>query len=1857
MVTVSAIDASGIVLGGNTSVSTVDGVANFTGLTLSKPGQGVQLVLSSPGLAGEQIVSVGAASATQFVISEPTSISAGGQFVVTVTAEDNAGDIADLFNGPVSVSLGTNPVGAVLGGVTTVNAVNGVAQFFLSLSKSGSGFVLSASGDGLNGSTPAFGVGAVSRLLFVLPPGGVTAGVPFSAQVVAEDSSGNAITNFNDVVTLTTGPNSPLDSFLGSTAFLNGGTTGKPITSQAVNGVSQFSGLLLDKDGTYTLAATSPSAVGGFSAPFNVVFNVPTQLAVGPPFSTASGTSFSGLVAGSPFSTTVTVEDAFGNAVTTFNGPLSLALGNNPGGATLGGSTTVSAVGGVATFANLTLDKPGAGYTLVAKGGGLPAAASLPFDVAALTATQLVITPPAFVISGQPFTVTVAATDAAGNLVPSFTGTVTLALGANTQQEQSLGGTLTVNAFNGVATFTGLTLSNQGTGNTLTATSGLLSGVTAKPFAVLNGANAPAFDPVISADGNFIAFVSGSDTLVPLQIASLFTNVFLYNVSTGVNTLVSMAVSGPSITSDGNSDSPVIDSDGSFVAYRSEASDLTSGSASGLSGGNIFEYNAATGTNTLVSFVQNTSLTAGSASAPAIAGDGSRIAYLSTAADLVPGQAAPTGVPVGLENVFVYFSSLKENVLASGAFGSFTETGNASAQAPVLSRDPTPGFGSFATDLVLGSGGTNQVYLNVLVEVNGAAVVELANGTPAGADLTALTVVEPPIAGQVVLPVYSLTSASAVPFALGDLDASGNSLLADGSAELQTSQSLAFATQPGGGYAFAVSVSTVFGPASLPFTVLVSAPPAPALSPIADQVVAPGGTDSISFTVSNSAATVTASVETATLGLLPVIGGVSVSPAGSNGRTITLKPAAGERGVATITLTASANGLSTQTSFKVSVDQAPVLPKVGTGDTVTLPFGQFPFVAALEATSPEGSPLTYAAPVVSGDSLLFDIEEQYGFTGVGYVTVGATAYVLHSNQPGPGFMGYYLIRPSDGAIFPYDSTGNYAHAFANRTAVATVGARVFTDPALLLNAQPPANYSALQSLQQQFQFNPVALVTAGVPAFVVSSAALNSFHNPYYLIRPSDGALFAYDGSGDFTTSFASNKPIATLGPNLSSFPTELTDAVASPSLYAQLYAVNQLLDLHEQGGSFDTNFFGNQAEWLYSPILNQYGEHYYTLILSGGQSVLHAWEGYSDSAVGAVVATFNTPAVYDNPNLLINATYLPGPRSNTATVTPSGDLTINLPGSAFVGTFEVTVSVSDGLLSAAQTVKVTSTDTAPALSIRQGGVTVTAGSTLAVPHGSFPLNDSVTATSAGNHPLITTTSVTSFSQFLNLEQQLRLTFVSNVVAGTAADVFSAAGDNSFGNPYYLLNPAGMLFAYSGGNNYATSFAGTPVATLNSNVYADPTLLTNAQPPVNYANLNALQSQFQFTVAGPATAGATPVLALQSSQPGKGVMGFYLLTPNGTLYAYDGSSLTTTISNSANIVGTVEPGVFVNPGLLINATVSPGMYPLLQQDEQKFDLQELPDGFHTGLMGNAAKWLFSPIPNGKNQLFYTLVLSAGGTQAQLYEWDGGSNSVPTGAMPVAVLDPSVYADPTLLLNAAAPLAANGLTVNGGTTGVAVNGSLALSAPKSFVGACQVSVTTTDGALTTTESFQINSTDTAPVPAVIPTRTVKAANSPLVVNLSSTDAENDPVTYTATVAGAPFTLQQQYQFTGVGQFTTTVGGVTTTAYVLQSAVPGGVGGYYLLRSDGGVYAYDGSGDFSTTFADGHNQVAMLSPAVFTTPALLTQATAVAVAQPTVSGSTVSLDVSGLPPGTLLEVFVTAFDGAESTRTSFLVNVTA
>lgn len=77
----------------------------------------------------------------------------------------------------------------------------------------------------------------------------------------------------------------------------------------------------------------------------------------------------------------VEIRDALGNTVTDATDAVTLVVGNNPSGGSLSGTLTRSAVNGVATFDDLSIDKAGAGYTLSATSGNLAAAMSEAFDI------------------------------------------------------------------------------------------------------------------------------------------------------------------------------------------------------------------------------------------------------------------------------------------------------------------------------------------------------------------------------------------------------------------------------------------------------------------------------------------------------------------------------------------------------------------------------------------------------------------------------------------------------------------------------------------------------------------------------------------------------------------------------------------------------------------------------------------------------------------------------------------------------------------------------------------------------------------------------------------------------------------------------------------------------------------------------------------------------------------------------------------------------------------------------------------------------------------------------------------------------------------------------------------------------------------------------------------------------------------------------------------------------------------------------------------------------------------------------------------------------------------------------------
>ena len=465
-------------LSGTTTATAVGGVATFAGISVAKAAAGYTLAASAAGLttatSSAFTIAPAAASVLAFT-TQPSAATAGATMTpaVVIEAQDSFGNTATSFTGLVSIALGSSPAGSTLGGTATVNAVNGVARFVdLSVSAVGTGVTLAATSSGLTAATSApFSVsaGAPASLAFTTSPSsGVAGGVIAPAIIVtARDASGNTATSFVGAVTLALGANPRGDALSGTT------------TVTAVNGVATFSGISLTKaTAGYTLTATATGLTGATSSTFTIAPASATTLVF-----TAQPTT---LTAGIPIAPAVVVEarDGFGNVVTSFSGSVTIALGNTPAGGTLSGTTTVSAVSGVARFTDLTERAAATNVTFVATSSGISAATTTPFSVTAASAAFFTFTTqPSNGTAGSAIApaIVVTAKDPSGNTATSFVGAVTLALAAN-PGSATLSGTTTVNAVGGVATFSGVTIGTAANGYTLSANATGVTSATSGAF-------------------------------------------------------------------------------------------------------------------------------------------------------------------------------------------------------------------------------------------------------------------------------------------------------------------------------------------------------------------------------------------------------------------------------------------------------------------------------------------------------------------------------------------------------------------------------------------------------------------------------------------------------------------------------------------------------------------------------------------------------------------------------------------------------------------------------------------------------------------------------------------------------------------------------------------------------------------------------------------------------------------------------------------------------------------------------------------------------------------------------------------------------------------------------------------------------------------------------------------------------------------------------------------------------------------------------------------------------------------------------------------------------------------------------
>jgi hypothetical protein len=217
--------------------------------------------------------------------------------------------------------------------------------------------------------TGSGGSGATKLVITSLNGGNSpAAGVGFPV-IVQSQAAGGAPAN----VSSATGISLSLKT---GTGTLGGTLTGtiaagsNEVTISAVTYTKAESGVVLTATRT-----SGDNLTAGDSTGFTVNPGAATKLAftVQPANSTAGSS-----VAGPP---TVSVQDTFGNTVTTSTASITVAIVSNPGGGVLSGTTTRNASSGVAAFTGLSINQVGTGYTLLATSTGLTSATSSAFNI------------------------------------------------------------------------------------------------------------------------------------------------------------------------------------------------------------------------------------------------------------------------------------------------------------------------------------------------------------------------------------------------------------------------------------------------------------------------------------------------------------------------------------------------------------------------------------------------------------------------------------------------------------------------------------------------------------------------------------------------------------------------------------------------------------------------------------------------------------------------------------------------------------------------------------------------------------------------------------------------------------------------------------------------------------------------------------------------------------------------------------------------------------------------------------------------------------------------------------------------------------------------------------------------------------------------------------------------------------------------------------------------------------------------------------------------------------------------------------------------------------------------------------
>ncbi len=225
-------------------------------------------------------------------------------------------------------------------------------------------------------------------------------------------------------------------------------------------------------------------------------------------------------------------------------------------------------------------------------------------------------------------------------------------------------------------------------------------------------------NPSISGDGRFVAFFSDAVNLV-LGDTNSMRDVFVRDIGAGTTTRISVDSSG--LQANDGSYRPSISYEGRYVAFDSFASNLVVGDTNGKP--DVFVRDTVANTTTRVSVDSSGVQGNGNSLNPSISGDGSYVAFYSSASNLVSGDTN------GYQDVFVHDQTTGTTARVS-VDSSGVQADNASdIYLPSISSEgPYVTFYSSATNLVAGdTNGSSDVFVRDF-ERNTTTRVSLGTG-------------------------------------------------------------------------------------------------------------------------------------------------------------------------------------------------------------------------------------------------------------------------------------------------------------------------------------------------------------------------------------------------------------------------------------------------------------------------------------------------------------------------------------------------------------------------------------------------------------------------------------------------------------------------------------------------------------------------------------------------------------------------------------------------------------------------------------------------------------------------------------------------------------------------------------------------------------------------------------------------------------------------------------------------------------------------------------------------------------------------------------------------------------------------